>query len=188
MKKTRGHGRLGAALRTLSLILTLVVLLTAVPVTNALGDDLLTDSAAAESVPLPEADELSEQTFELTPEDGVTVTLSGLMPNDGYAEAQIADVDDADVLHAYDITIYYRYGKEFQPDEGSPISVSFRSDKIADATLIQRYDAGMNIPFILNEAAADADGSGTIDVMDATALQYYLSFLHSPYDIGTVIN
>ena len=55
------------------------------------------------------------------------------MPVDGYAEAKPADVNEEDVLHAYDITIFYRYGKEFEPDESSPINVSFRSDAIADA-------------------------------------------------------
>ena len=34
---------------------------------------------------------LSQQTFTLTPEEGVTVTLNGLMPDNGYAEAKPAE-------------------------------------------------------------------------------------------------
>ena len=66
---------------------------------NAPGEDVAQESEPAKSVST--AAELSEQTFELEPEDGVTVTLKGLMPTDGYAEAKKADVDEEDVLHAY---------------------------------------------------------------------------------------
>lgn len=67
------------------------------------------------------------------PEKGVTITLKGLMPTGGYAEAKPASVEEEDVLHAYDISIYYRNGKEFEPYENSPISVSFGSKAIDKA-------------------------------------------------------
>lgn len=77
---------------------------------------------------------LSEQTFTLNPEDGVTVTLSGLLPTNGYAEAKPAEqASDEGVLHAYDITIRYANGDEFEPADDQPISVGFESAAIASA-------------------------------------------------------
>lgn len=38
-----------------------------------------------------------------------------------------------DVLHAYDITIFYGNGSEFEPADGETIAVSFQSDDIKKA-------------------------------------------------------
>ena len=75
----------------------------------------------------------SVQTFTLEPEPGVTVTLSGLLPAGGTATAVNAETTEEDVIHAYDITIYDGNGAEFQPDEASPLRVTFSSDRIAEA-------------------------------------------------------
>ena len=106
--------------RMLVLMIALIVAVTSNPVITAL-DSYRTVYA------------LEEQSFVLTPEEGVTVTLSGMMPRDGHAEAVAADVEGEDILHAYDITIYYPDGSEFEPDEDAPITVSFSSGAIADA-------------------------------------------------------
>lgn len=77
---------------------------------------------------------LAQQTFgDYTPEDGVTVTLSGLLPVGGSAEVLPYDADGEDVLHAYDITIFDQDGGEFQPAGDAPIAVSVKSDKIEAA-------------------------------------------------------
>lgn len=76
---------------------------------------------------------LSEQVFTLTPEEGVTVTLRGVMPSSGYAEAKPAGIEDEGVLHAYDITIRYPDGAEFEPAPDAPVSVRFESAAIAEA-------------------------------------------------------
>ena len=104
-------------LRVMSLILILAV--------------MLSTSLVANSITVSISNALTEQTFTLYPEDGVTVTLSGRMPLNGSAEAKPADCDGEDVLHAYDITIRYADGREFEPESGSPIDVSFKSDRIA---------------------------------------------------------
>ena len=105
--------------RIVSLLLVIVMMIVSSPASIAL--DIFQGTTA-----------LSEQVFTLTPEQGVTVTLSGQLPVGGYAEAEAYDTDDEDVLHAYDITIYYRSGAEFEPKD-EPIDVSFSSDLIADA-------------------------------------------------------
>ena len=109
-----------SALRLIALVLTVVMLFTM----DAIA--LTTDSLRA-------VYELSQQTFTLTPEQGVTVELSGMLPVNGSADAKTVDADGEDVLHAYDITIRYQNGREFEPSEGEPISVSFQSDSIAQA-------------------------------------------------------
>ena len=58
-----------AAIRIVSLVMTLVMLFTLFPTTTVLGDDIAQASTVSRSIST--ADELSEQTFELTPEDGV---------------------------------------------------------------------------------------------------------------------
>jgi hypothetical protein len=55
------------------------------------------------------------------------------MPDNGYAEAKPAEADGEGVLHAYDITIHYAGGGEFEPAEDAPINVSFESAAIAEA-------------------------------------------------------
>ena len=107
-------------LRTVAILTAVIMMFTAAPTAIALET-------------FRTAMLLTEQTFTLYPEEGVTVTLEGVMPADGHAEAQPADIEGDDVLHAYDITIYYANGKEFEPDESRPIGVSFQSDTLAGA-------------------------------------------------------
>ena len=55
---------------------------------------------------------------------------------------------------------------------------------ILDATFIQRYLAGIPIPFELNEAIADVDGDGEVTIIDATYIQRWLASLNAPKGIG----
>ncbi|MBQ1813757.1 MAG: hypothetical protein II118_02675, partial [Ruminococcus sp.] len=174
MKKTRRHRRMLAAVRTVSFVMTMVMLFTLFPAMNALGEDVAQESESAKSVST--AAELSEQTFELEPEDGVTVTLTGLMPTDGYAKAKTVTVEEEDVLHAYDITIYYRNGKEFEPDEGSPISVCFNSKAIADA--IKDEDVSLEAEHIADDGKKESveltSAAGGEAVFEAESFSIYL--------------
>lgn len=128
--KKKTHGKKARALRTklTSLILAAAVLVTSSFVAIALDTYSAADNAAQYAM-----EQLTEQTFTLTPEDGVTVTLNGKMPEFGHAEAKPADVSGKDVLHAYDITIFYGNGSEFEPADGETIAVSFQSDDIKKA-------------------------------------------------------
>ena len=57
-----------------------------------------------------------------------------------------------------------------------------------DVTLIQRYLAGISIPYIKAELmSGDVDGSGDLELTDVTAIQYYLADLKTPYKIGKQI-
>ena len=109
-----------AIIRATALLLIAVMLITAVPTAIALEAVRSTDA-------------LIEQTITLSPEDGVTVTLSGLMPKGGRADAEPVEIGEDDVLCAYDITIFYPNGTAFEPDEEEPISVSFKSGEIGRA-------------------------------------------------------
>lgn len=53
------------------------------------------------------------------------------VPVSGRAEAVAAKVEDDNVLHVYDITIFYADGREYEPLENQPINVTFKSEKIA---------------------------------------------------------
>ncbi|MBQ5743467.1 MAG: hypothetical protein IIV82_00115, partial [Ruminococcus sp.] len=151
--------------------------LTALLVVTAM---FLTSSPVIALDTLRAAEQLSEQTFTLTPEDGVTVTLSGLMPVRGYAEAQPADVAGEDVLHAYDITIHRSDGTEFEPDSGSPIAVSFKSTDIARAiadeetslTVAHIDDSGKETAVALTEA------EGSEVCFDAESFSIYVIYEH----------
>lgn len=104
--------------KTISLLLVLTMVLLSVFPVIAVGDSSL---------------QLRQQTFTLTPEEGVTVTLSGLLPSGGSAEAKPANVEGDNVLHAYDITIFDARHADFEPADGQPIDVSFQSDAIKRA-------------------------------------------------------
>ena len=95
--------------------------------------DIFNSSASVTDDRSSSENALSEQKFVLTPEDGVTVTLEGLMPTGGHAEGKPADVKEKDVLHAYDITIFWPDGREFEPEENSPISLSSQGEAISVA-------------------------------------------------------
>ena len=119
--------------RVTALLLVAVMLITAVPTAIALETVRSTGA-------------LIEQTLTLSQEQGVTVTLSGLMPQDGHAEAEPVDMGEDDVLCAYDITIFYPDGTVFEPDEEEPISVSFKSDEIGEA--ISNQDMELTVTHI----------------------------------------
>ena len=55
---------------------------------------------------------------------------------------------------------------------------------ISDATLIQKYLAGLKMPGSFDIKAADTDGSGSITIDDVTQIQRYLSGLSSAEGIG----
>ena len=119
-QKNERSSKLNMIVRAIAMIVIAVMLMTSTPTAIAL-ESLLNTGA------------LIEQTFTLSPEDDVQITLSGLMPRGGHAEAEPVDTEEADVLHAYDITIFYADGALFEPSEDAPITVSFMSDAIAEA-------------------------------------------------------
>ena len=123
---------------------------------------------------------LVEQTYTLHPEDGVTVTLSGMMPVDGSADAAPADVEGEDVIHAYDITLYYSDGREFEPAGDSPISVSFRSDDIAEAI---GDDLSLEVEHIADNGSKESVelifAEDDEAVFDADSFSIYLIRTHS---------
>ena len=53
-----------------------------------------------------------------------------------------------------------------------------------DATLIQRYDAGFNVPESFNLAAADVDGDGNVTIIDVTIIQRYLAEMTVKFPVG----
>ena len=57
------------------------------------------------------------------------------------------------------------------------------SINVKDATAIQKFVAGMEVPSF-NEAAADADESGSINVKDATAIQKWVAGILTESNIG----
>lgn len=124
--------------------------------------------------------QLREQTFTLTPEEGVTVTLSGVMPLHGYAEAEPADVEGEDVLHAYDITIHRDDGTEFEPDSGNPIAVSFKSAAIERA--IADEDTALTVGHI-DDSGKETDvklteAEGSEVCFDAESFSVYVIYEH----------
>lgn len=112
--------------------------------------------------------DLTEMSFELSPDGGedVTVTLNGMMPQTASAEAVDVTADYADydsfasdklpfesadvrsVIGAYDITITDG-AKEYQPAEGYPIHVEISAPAISDSsklTVIHIADNGDSEP------------------------------------------
>ena len=157
--------------RSLSLILAMVML--AFSSTTAIALDALN-----------ELNTLAEQEFVLAPENGVELTLSGMMPVGGSAEAEPADVDGEDILYAYDITIFYANGWEFEPADDQPITVSVKSDAIAQA--IDDEDTVIEIEHITDsgiqesvELTSAEDGEA---VFDAGSFSIYLIKTHSGND------
>lgn len=57
---------------------------------------------------------------------------------------------------------------------------------VIDATWIQRVSADI-FEGAYSEAAADVDGSGVVDISDATLIQKWLAEIETPYAIGTPI-
>ena len=59
--------------------------------------------------------------------------------------------------------------------------------QVDDVTFIQRNAAWMLTPLSCNFAAADTDEDGTMSVMDATMLQYWLADMPANENIGKPI-
>ncbi len=66
--------------------------------------------------------------------DGTSITLTGMMPVDAEVKAYPVEVEieDVNILAAYDITIFDKHGNEFQPEEDS-IEVIIENDAIYEA-------------------------------------------------------
>ena len=157
--------------RTLSLTLAMVMLVFSS--TTAIAFETLSELCA-----------LAEQSFTLSPEDGVELSLSGMMPVGGSAEAVPAQVDGDDVVHAYDITIFYANGWEFEPADDQPITVSVKSDAIAQA--IEDEKTSIEIEHISDSGAQESvelisaeDGEA---VFDAESFSIYVIRTHTGND------
>ena len=130
---------------------------------------------------------LRQQTFTLTPEDGVTVTLSGMLPTGGSAEAKPAEAEGDNVLHAYDITIFDSRHAEFEPGENQPVSVSFQSEAIRQAladgsnNLTVEHIAGNGKTEQVELTFAEGDEASFL----ADAFSIYVIRDHDEGDIGS---
>lgn len=99
---------------------------------------------------LGEAPALEEQIIEdLQPEPGVSLSLEGLMPEGASVELEEPAapallekslIGVGSPLLSYDFTILDENGDAFQPESGSPITVTVKSEDIADA-----LEAGLGI-------------------------------------------
>ena len=98
-----------------------------------LSSQTTTATASTEATGTPDTPSLSDQKFTATvytdstlttPTADNTVHISGDMPTGGYATAYPVDpsLEDADVLVAYDITVYWANGTKFEVD--TPLNVS----------------------------------------------------------------
>ncbi len=76
----------------------------------------------------------SDSSYDMRLADGTTITLTGMMPMEAEVKAYPVDVEieDVNVLAAYDIAIFDRNGKEFQPDD-DVIEVLIKNDAIYEA-------------------------------------------------------
>ena len=74
----------------------------------------------------------------------------------GKTRCFLADVSGKDVLHAYDITIFYGNGSEFEPADGETIAVSFQSDDIKKA--VAKDNDSLTVGHI-NDSAIITDGN-----------------------------
>lgn len=158
MKERNMNRAAGIAIRAMALMMAVVMMIASAPAAIALETFRMAEDA------------LGEQTFVLTPEAGVTVTLEGVMPIGGYADAVSADVEGEDILHAYDITIYYPDGSAFEPDDDSPISVSFKSDAIAEAEHITDGGETESVELI---AAEDGEAVFEADSFSIYIIKYH---------------
>lgn len=66
--------------------------------------------------------------------DKTVITLEGKLPHEAEVRAYPVEVkiDNADTVLAYDITIFDKLGKEYQPDEEAAIQVKIISEKLKD--------------------------------------------------------
>lgn len=58
---------------------------------------------------------------------------------------------------------------------------------IADATLIQKFAAGLDTVADKYIRAADVDGNGEINIKDATLIQKYIAGIQIEYNVGSAI-
>lgn len=167
------------------LILTIVMLATSVPTTIAL--DALQESGT-----------LIDQTFTLRPEKGVTLTLKGLMPKGGHAEADVSIADNA-FNGCDDLKIYCSFGSyAHQYAMANNIDYVFTDSSyilgdsdnsgdvnVIDATLIQKLLIGKKSdPYGLITIRGDVNGDKKISIRDATLIQMHISGVSVPYDIA----
>lgn len=144
-------------------------------------DDAASDGDAdidATGVPVAPQVELSEQTIAATLyadasksapsiEQGVVITLSGMLPDGATASAYPIDdvqIDGMSVLAAYDITVNNADGSVFQPAENSPVMVTISSSalQIAEDEAIEVYHAETAD----DETADDVEGPDVSEVAE----------------------
>ena len=53
-----------------------------------------------------------------------------------------------------------------------------------DVTMIQRYEALMDVPTTLLQYPADVDEDGEVTIADATYIQRFMAYMETPYKIG----
>ncbi|MEA4896212.1 MAG: Ig-like domain-containing protein [Oscillospiraceae bacterium] len=89
-----------------------------------------------------DGEELSYREISCSASKEAFIVISGILPYGAYVTAVpvIVDIDDETVLAAYDITIHYADGFEFQPDEDNPVEVSISSPEIERAVNDEETD------------------------------------------------
>ena len=171
MHLNENHRTLKTTLKVIALMAAVIMLITSAPSAVALET-------------FRSANRLTEQVMTLHPEKGVTVTLNGKMPAGGYATAEKADVGGKDVLHAYDISIFYANGSEFEPAGDSPISVSFESGDIAKA--LKDSDTSLKVEHITDSGKSESvdvkSASDNEVVFNAESFSVYLIRTHEQSD------
>ncbi len=118
-------------------------------------------------IALDESEALTEQTLSVKVDDA-TITVSGLLPEGAAVTATPVKVDndELDVVMAFDISIYYADGTEFEPEDDT-ISVTIKSDEISSDN---------NVYYIPDEGDAEKINSEAEDgavVFDAEHFSAY---------------
>ena len=74
-------------------------------------------------------------------ENNAVITVSGIMPKDGYVYAYPVEDEDESTLCAYDITVFDGDGNVFQPLGGDSLKVSIQSDVLKEEAIGEGYHA-----------------------------------------------
>ncbi len=74
-------------------------------------------------------------------ENNTVITVSGVMPKDGYVYAYPVEDEDESTLCAYDITVFDGDGNVFQPLGGDSLKVSIQSDVLKEEAIGEGYHA-----------------------------------------------
>jgi len=97
----------------------------------------------------------TDDTMTAPADDAAVITVTGSLPEGGYITAWPVNVtiDDMQIFAAYDITIHYADGSEFQPDEatGETVSVNIDTPQLEDVDEVNVYHI---------EASSEEDASG----------------------------